>query len=68
MTPNGAAIRSIRERTGLSLRRLAHLIGRTPGYLSRVERGLQGLAPGTLHRIAEELHVPLEAILKGDPT
>lgn len=67
MTPNGAAIRAIREARELGLTRLAHLIGKSPGYLSRVETGQRGAADGTLHRIAEELHVPLEAILKGEP-
>ena len=66
VTPNGAAIRAIREARELDLRRLAHLIGKSPGYLSRVETGKRGAADGTLTRIAEELRVPLEAILKGE--
>ncbi|MCP3820133.1 helix-turn-helix domain-containing protein [Streptomyces sp. A3M-1-3] len=67
MTPNGAAIRSIREARGLSLRRLAHLIGRDPGYLSHVETEKQGAGPKTLTRIAEELHVPIAAITREKP-
>jgi len=65
--PNGAAIRSIREARGLRLRRLAHLIGIDPSFLSRIETGKRGAEDGTLHRIADELHVPLKAILEGEP-
>ncbi|PAX90450.1 hypothetical protein CLM85_29295 [Streptomyces albidoflavus] len=64
VTPNGAAIRAIRELRGLSLRRLAHLIGRDPGYLSRVEIGRQGAGDETLRRIAGELRIPLDAITR----
>ncbi|WP_199546662.1 helix-turn-helix domain-containing protein [Streptomyces sp. N35] len=62
MRPNGAAIKAIREARGIRLRRLAHLIGIDPGYLSRIESEQQGAGDGTLHRTAEELNVPLEAI------
>ncbi|MFD5027060.1 helix-turn-helix domain-containing protein [Streptomyces sp. NPDC058373] len=64
VTPNGAAIRVIRELRGLSLRRLAHLIGRDPGYLSHVETGRQGAGDETLRRIAGELRIPLDAITR----
>ncbi|MET9956687.1 helix-turn-helix transcriptional regulator [Streptomyces sp. NPDC006339] len=64
MTPNGAAIRSIREARGLSLRRLAHLIERSPGFLSHIEREDDGASPETLGRIASSLAVPIEAITR----
>lgn len=67
MTPNGAALRSIREARGLSLRRLADLIERTPGYLSRIERNLQPAGAETLRRCADALNVPLDAITRETP-
>ncbi|MFB9590846.1 helix-turn-helix transcriptional regulator [Streptomyces racemochromogenes] len=67
MTPNGAAIRAFRRKSGMSLRRLAHLIDRDPGYLSHVERDLQGAGVETLRRIAEELDVPMNAITREKP-
>ena len=67
VTPNGAAIRSIREARGLSLRQLAHLIERNPGYCSRLETGGRGARPKTLYRIAQELNVPLAAITRETP-
>lgn len=67
VTPNGAAIRSIREARGISLRRLAGLIDRDPGYLSHVETEKQGAGRKTLERIAHELQVPLAAITREKP-
>lgn len=55
-------MKAIRKARGISLQQLAHRIGRDPGFLSRVENGQQGAGDGTLHRYAEELHVPIEAI------
>jgi transcriptional regulator with XRE-family HTH domain len=55
-------MKAIREARGISLRRLASAIGVDPGYLSRVENGKQGAGDGTLHRYAEQLNVPIEAI------
>jgi transcriptional regulator with XRE-family HTH domain len=60
--PNGAAIRQIRTLRGVSLRRLARLIERDPGYWSRVETGQQGASAETLHRAASALDTPIEAI------
>ncbi|WP_405703032.1 helix-turn-helix domain-containing protein [Streptomyces sp. NBC_01383] len=67
VTPNGAAIRSIRQLCGLSLRRLAQLIGRDPGYLSRIEAEQRGAADETLRDIAKALKVPLAAITRELP-
>ena len=67
VTPNGAAIRSIRELCGMSLRRLAQLIGRDPGYLSRIEAEQRGATDETLRDIARELQVPLAAITRELP-
>ncbi|TXS21424.1 helix-turn-helix domain-containing protein [Streptomyces sp. ms191] len=67
VTPNGAAIRSIREARGLSLRRLARLIERSPGFLSHIETEDDGASPETLGRIATSLAVPIEAITREKP-
>lgn len=55
-------MKAIREARGISLQQLARQIGRDPGFLSKVENGQQGAGPGTLHRYAEELNVPIAAI------
>ena len=36
---NGAAIRRIRKNRGMEMSDLAHLVGITPNYLSRIETG-----------------------------
>ena len=64
VTPNGAAIRAFRKLRGMSLRRLAQLVERDPGYLSHVERDLQGAGDETLKRIAKKLDVSLDAITR----
>ncbi|PAZ15605.1 hypothetical protein CLM62_12470 [Streptomyces sp. SA15] len=55
-------MKAIRTARGIGLRRLAEAIGIDPGYLSRIENNKQGAARGTLHRYAEVLSVPIEAI------
>jgi len=55
-------MKAIRERSGISLQQLAKDIGRDPGYLSRIENGQQGAGDRTLHRYAERLNVPINAI------
>lgn len=55
-------MKAIRKAQGISLQRLAKAIGRDPGYLSRVERDMQGASDRTLHLYAERLNVPIEAI------
>lgn len=52
---------------GMSLRRLAQLINRHPGYLSRLEQEQRGAGRETLERIAEELGVPTKAITREKP-
>ncbi|GAA2485144.1 hypothetical protein GCM10010406_21750 [Streptomyces thermolineatus] len=64
VTPNGAAIRAIREARGISLRTFARLVQRDPSYCSRVEAGTRGAGDQTLHRFAKALAVPIEAITK----
>jgi transcriptional regulator with XRE-family HTH domain len=64
LKPNGAAIRAIRERTGISLVGLASAAGINKGYLSRIERGERvTVGPEVLRALADRLGVPLEAII-----
>ncbi|MEU7066954.1 helix-turn-helix transcriptional regulator [Streptomyces sp. NPDC046161] len=67
VTPNGAAIRAFRRKHGMSLRRLACLIDRDPGFLSHLETEQRGAGRETLERIAEELGVPMTAITREKP-
>ena len=67
VTQNGAAIRSIREARGLSLRRLARLVGFSPSKLSRIETGKRGAAPEDIRSIATALDTPTEAITRESP-
>ena len=59
---NGAAIKALREATGLGLRDLARATNRDPGFISRLERGEREASPPTLRAIADALRVPLAAI------
>lgn len=66
MTPNGIAIKVIREARGLSLRQLSSLTDRDHAFLSRIESGERGAGKDTIHRIATALDTEIEAITKGD--
>lgn len=48
----------------MSLRRLAGLIDRSPGFLSHIETEDDGASEETLDRIATHLAVPIEAITR----
>ncbi|MFF2612656.1 helix-turn-helix domain-containing protein [Kitasatospora sp. NPDC058046] len=62
VTPNGTAIRALREARKLSIRELARLAARDPSHLSRIERGLAGASQSALRQIAVALEVPVAAI------
>lgn len=69
MKSNGAAIKAIRERTGLSQTDAAALTG---GAVSRplwanIEAGRRNGLPATLKAIATALNVPLTAIVASYP-
>jgi transcriptional regulator with XRE-family HTH domain len=68
VTPNGDAIRALRESQGMSLRTLATLTGRHRGHLSKLERGLAGGSDVTVERIARALSVPKAAITHKETT
>lgn len=62
---NGAAIRTIRERTGLTVTELAKRIGISQGSLSAIEKEDRRPSPEVLVRIAQELKVDLAPLLRG---
>lgn len=66
MTPNGTAIRALREVQRLSIRKLAGLAGLSPSTLSRIESGDLGASHETLSRLAEVLSAPVQDLAHGD--
>jgi transcriptional regulator with XRE-family HTH domain len=50
-------LRALRHAKGLSLNEAARRAGMDPAYLSRVERGLQGISVPTLARLARVLGI-----------
>lgn len=61
--PHGAAIRTARQRAGVSLREVARRLDVSPATLSAVERGLTPLTVSRLGQIAAVLGVPAESLL-----
>ncbi|MFI2184557.1 helix-turn-helix domain-containing protein [Streptomyces sioyaensis] len=69
MTPNGSAIRAIREAQQLSLRTLSDRTGLNRGYLSRLERGfIRDPADERVEAIAQAMRVPTDAITHKETT
>lgn len=63
MTPNGDAIRAIREAKKLSINALSRSTGLDKGYLSRLERGfIRHPADDVVMRIAAAMQVSTSAI------
>lgn len=62
VTPNGRAIRAIREAQRSSLRDLAKKAGINASYLGQIERGKRTPRPQIVHDIAAALAVPEDAI------
>ncbi len=63
-------LRDWRESAGLTLEEVAGLTGLSRSELSRVERGVRGIAPLTRVRVARALGVPLAELFPPpkDPT
>jgi transcriptional regulator with XRE-family HTH domain len=59
----GAEIRSLREKAGLSTRRLAAIAGVSQPFLSQIERGVSAPSMATTYRLAEALGVLPGALL-----
>ena len=64
LRPNGAAIRSLREKDGWHQPDFAREVGVTQAALSNIEREKRGARPATIHRIARALRVPVAAITR----
>jgi len=64
VTPNGAAIRAIREAQGSSLRRTAARAEISPSYLAQIERGEKAARDGVVQKIAQSLGIPITAITR----
>jgi transcriptional regulator with XRE-family HTH domain len=62
---NGAAIRAIREREGLSVSELATSVGISDPHLRNLELEHKDARPETLALIARGLRCPLAAIANG---
>ncbi|HET6173554.1 MAG TPA: XRE family transcriptional regulator [Gaiellales bacterium] len=60
------ALRSLRERRGLSQTDLARLGGVSPSAISHAERGQSGLSLDTLLDLSAQLNVTLDELLRGD--
>jgi transcriptional regulator with XRE-family HTH domain len=60
------ALRSLRERRGLSQTDLARLAGVSPSAISHAERGQSGLSLDTLLDLSAQLNVTLDELLRGD--
>jgi transcriptional regulator with XRE-family HTH domain len=70
MHVNPAALRAIRERTGLTVSGLARLSDISQSHLSNLELGRRGARPPTIKALANALQVPITALLGprlGDP-
>jgi len=64
VTPNGAAIKAIREAQRSSLRNLAERARISHSYLAQIERGERSARHRIVHQIAQALGVPITAITR----
>ena len=66
MILNGAALATIRERTGLTQLDLAAKSGVSQGRISELESKDSNVRPGTVKALAEALAVPMTALIKAE--
>lgn len=59
----GATIKALREAYGWKLSKFAVAIGTTHGHLANIEAGRKRCTPDMARRIADELRIPLAAIV-----
>lgn len=69
VTVNGAALRAIRERTGLKVADLVTELGHYgvtvhPAHLRNIENGQRNASPKLIKAIARGLRVPVNALLR----
>lgn len=62
-----AALSALRQKANLSIAALARSASIDPSYLSKIESGTKEPTPGVALRLANGLHVPLEAIYDLNP-
>lgn len=66
-TPNGAAIRALRESHGWTGVKFARAVGISHPHLFNIEAGNRRASPPVLRKIADVLGVPLAAITSDRP-
>lgn len=66
MVINGAALATIRERTGLTQLDLAAQSGVSQGRISELEAKDTNVRPATVKALAEALAVPMTALIKAE--
>jgi transcriptional regulator with XRE-family HTH domain len=64
----GKRIAESREERGLTQRRLSEKAGLSIAFLSEIENGKRNLSSGKLLRIADELNVSTDYLLRGEHT
>lgn len=67
MRCNGAALRVIRERSGLSVTALAREAGISQPHLTNIEKGDRQASPEVISKLARALKVTLPALLADPP-
>lgn len=65
MKQNGEAIRAIRKAKGIKLVDLAQRVGVTESHMCHVEKNRRHASQQLLNKAAEEMAVPVEAIMRG---
>ena len=63
-TPFGHVLREFRHSRGLTVRQLADMVEKTPGYISRIEVRGEIPSPDLICRLAEELQVPADELIE----
>lgn len=64
MTAFGAAIRNLRNKKGFSVRRLALIVEKSPGYISQIEARGEIPSPILICKLAESLDGDVEDLLR----
>lgn len=62
----GDRVKRAREKSGMTQEQFAELIGRTPQFVSDLERGVSGISIETLRTICEKLCISSDSILFAD--
>ena len=68
MKLNGAAVKAIRERSGLRVEQLAFLCDVSRQMIHMLEHDQRNATDSMIRKLALALHVPMTAILMDEPT